>query len=243
MKYMNKRNNRIAELVQESDKFGTVYLVYEDGTDTTVTRSTLKRWWKALPEEEDQSVDPPVNTETEISQLAQELASEAAPSPIIKKSNKTENERNADLEAGQKLGGRGKPIDKKAKKTASKIDPELQAGMEELQSIILNWAADNKDEVFTSSANSSLQALKTGGRLYARFTVSKKLVTISIPEAVAELVQQDPSKRINHMFGCVYRFDRAVTKQDKDLIHLLLKTAREYRVTKNNQKILKKEEK
>lgn len=52
MKYQNIRNGKIAELTQVNDKFGTVDLLYEDGKQTTIQKSTLRRWWKEIPEEE-----------------------------------------------------------------------------------------------------------------------------------------------------------------------------------------------
>lgn len=63
MKYMNKKTGAIAELVQESEKFKTVLLVYEDGNDTQISMSTLKRWWKKLPEEETTEQEPDVANE------------------------------------------------------------------------------------------------------------------------------------------------------------------------------------
>lgn len=52
MKYTNKKTGAIAELVGENEKFKTVDLLKEDGTSTTISIATLKRWWKAIPEEE-----------------------------------------------------------------------------------------------------------------------------------------------------------------------------------------------
>ena len=66
MKYQNKSNGVIAELVQENTKFKTVDLIKENGTQTTISQSTFKRWWKAIPEEEqtieEQSTEEEVQT-------------------------------------------------------------------------------------------------------------------------------------------------------------------------------------
>ena len=50
MKYINKRNGKVATKDEASynDKTKTVIMVYEDGSNTTVSESTLKRWWKKL---------------------------------------------------------------------------------------------------------------------------------------------------------------------------------------------------
>lgn len=52
MKYENRKTGKIATLDQMNEKFKTVLLVFEDGTNTTISTSTLKRWWKEIPEEE-----------------------------------------------------------------------------------------------------------------------------------------------------------------------------------------------
>lgn len=59
MKYENKKNGKIATLESTNEKFKTVVLVFEDGTTTTISISTLKRWWKEIPEEETIEQDAP----------------------------------------------------------------------------------------------------------------------------------------------------------------------------------------
>ena len=70
MKYVNRQNGIKAELIQESEKFKTVLLKLEDGTEKQITTATLKRWWKVLPEEEvvketPVQVEEPQEVETE----------------------------------------------------------------------------------------------------------------------------------------------------------------------------------
>lgn len=49
--FKNSRNGKIAELTQVNEKYGTVDLLLEDGSQTTIQKSTLRRWWKEIPEE------------------------------------------------------------------------------------------------------------------------------------------------------------------------------------------------
>lgn len=55
-KYQSKKNPEIiATLESVEEKYGTVILVYETGSDAgksiSITQSTFKRWWKLLTEE------------------------------------------------------------------------------------------------------------------------------------------------------------------------------------------------
>lgn len=56
-RYRNTKNGRVAVVVQEDLKCKTVLLQYEDdGKETQVATSTLKRWWEEL-DEDDEEVD------------------------------------------------------------------------------------------------------------------------------------------------------------------------------------------
>lgn len=53
MRYQNKRNGKVAEVVKKDEKFMTVLLKYvDDGTSTCISNSTFKRWWKKFDEDE-----------------------------------------------------------------------------------------------------------------------------------------------------------------------------------------------
>lgn len=65
MKYENKKNNRVAMVVETDDKAKTTMLQYEDdNTTTVVSNSTLKRWWKAL--KDDEVVEPLIDLDNPI---------------------------------------------------------------------------------------------------------------------------------------------------------------------------------
>lgn len=86
MKYLNKRNGKVAELIQENEKFKTVLIKYEDDKESTVTISTLKRWWKPLSEEEVEKEE--VSSDgTHYVQVMEEII-EGAKNKVTKKSSK-----------------------------------------------------------------------------------------------------------------------------------------------------------
>lgn len=51
MKYQNKKNGKVATLVEQNEKFKTVMLEFEDGSSQSITSSTFKRWWKKLDDD------------------------------------------------------------------------------------------------------------------------------------------------------------------------------------------------
>lgn len=57
-KYRNKKNGRIAVMLEEDKKYKTVLLQFEDNDEETqISTSTLKRWWEAVEEDEDEEYD------------------------------------------------------------------------------------------------------------------------------------------------------------------------------------------
>lgn len=56
-RYRNKKNGRVAVVVQEDPKYKTSLIQYEDdGSEQQVSNITLKRWWEEL-DDEDEEVD------------------------------------------------------------------------------------------------------------------------------------------------------------------------------------------
>ena len=60
MKYQNRKNGKVAELVSTNEKFKTVRLRYEDGTERDYNTSTLGKSFKKLAEEASVAVVQPV---------------------------------------------------------------------------------------------------------------------------------------------------------------------------------------
>ena len=51
MKYVHRENGKVASVISENHKYNTVTLELQDGSIRDMSISTLKRWWKKLPEE------------------------------------------------------------------------------------------------------------------------------------------------------------------------------------------------
>ncbi len=67
MMYQNKKNNRFATVIEENPKFNTVLLQFEDDKSTTsITTSTLKRWWKKI--EAPEVVEPVMDLDNPITE-------------------------------------------------------------------------------------------------------------------------------------------------------------------------------
>lgn len=98
MKYENRKNGSIGTIVEENEKSKTVILELEDGKTVSISTSTLKRWWKKLPEEE-------VYTE-EVQELAQEC-------PEI-----SQEELQEINEASEMFAGDGTPLEEVGKEIA-----------------------------------------------------------------------------------------------------------------------------
>ena len=108
MKYENRKNGSIGTLVEENEKSKTVILELEDGKTVSISTSTLKRWWKKLPEEE-------VYTEA-----VQELAMEC---PEISQEELQEINEASEMFAGDgtPLTEVGKEIAEQAKQKSKKV--------------------------------------------------------------------------------------------------------------------------
>jgi len=55
-KYMNKKNNKVMEIIKEDEKRGTMIIQFEDGTNSSITTGTFKRWYKKVGEQVEQAV-------------------------------------------------------------------------------------------------------------------------------------------------------------------------------------------
>lgn len=107
MKYTNKKTGVIAELVRENEKFKTVDLLKEDGTSTTISISTLKRWWKAIPEEE-----------TTKQESVKYVEASQAITEELNKNNSKSLKQMVDEQADEELCGDGTPLAQVGKEIA-----------------------------------------------------------------------------------------------------------------------------
>ena len=80
MKYTNKRNGKVVELVELNEKYKTVMLQEEGEKPFTVTTSTFKRWYKKL--EEGQEVPESLTDEQVEAQLLEQAQAVVDAEPL-----------------------------------------------------------------------------------------------------------------------------------------------------------------
>lgn len=80
MKYVNKRNGKVVELIEHNEKYKTVMLQEEGQKPFTVTTSTFKRWYKKL--EEGQEVPEPLTDEQVEAQLLEQAQAVVEAEPL-----------------------------------------------------------------------------------------------------------------------------------------------------------------
>ena len=93
MKYENKRNGKVAEIVKQDKEKGTILLQFTDGSSTMVTEGTFKRWYKAVEQEVVETAEPePVATvepEVVVEETTEpEVVTEVQEEPVVKKEKK-----------------------------------------------------------------------------------------------------------------------------------------------------------
>lgn len=224
MKYQNKKNLRYATLIEENTKFNTVTMQYEDdGSNTSITTSTLKRWWKKVEEES------PVK-ENNVEEIQEEVAGDGTPL----------------AEVGKEIAAQAKEKAKKStqvkeKKTRRLKEPEAYA-IEAMEFVFNTVEKKFHDKIFVPAKDIKMRTFKTGGHMYCKFNYSNSSITVAVRGKSLPDKFTIPDKTVNHMFDSVYQFKSALTDKDKKLITDILSNARDYRISKNN-KNKKKEEK
>ena len=123
MKYENRRNGSIGTIVEENEKSKTVILKLEDGKTVSISTSTLKRWWKKLPEEE-------VYTEA-VQELAQECPeiSQEELEKINEASEMFAGDGTPLEEVGKEIAEQAKQKSKKARKKRDVLPMEERYGL------------------------------------------------------------------------------------------------------------------
>lgn len=61
MKYYNTRNKKVMEILKQDEKKGTMLIKFEDGTSTSITTGTFKRWYRQVEDNVATEIETPVN--------------------------------------------------------------------------------------------------------------------------------------------------------------------------------------
>lgn len=217
MMYQNKRNNRIAVVIEENQKFNTILLQFTDDNSTTsITTSTLKRWWRKI--EAPEAVEPVIEEDevagdgTSYKEVMQEIIQDEE---VANSKEKSKGKAKAD------------------KKERRRREPEAYAV--EAVEYVYNVVKSFGDEIFVPAKDIKMRSFKVGGHIYCKFNYSNTSITVavrgvSIPENFTA-----PKKTVNHLFDSLYQFTSALTDTDRQLIADILRNARDYRISKNNK--------
>lgn len=121
MKYFNKRNEKVATRDEASynPKTKTYIMVYEDGSNTTVSESTLKRWWKKLDSPE--TVEPLIDLDNPVTEEEAQAAGMLSGDEAVEAAVVDPDDVAGD---GTPLAEVGKEIFEQAKKKAEKAKAE-----------------------------------------------------------------------------------------------------------------------
>lgn len=140
MRYENKKNGKVMTILKQDDKKGTMLIQFEDGTSTSITTGTFKRWYKKVEE-------PEVGDVTEVMRQKQELGIECPPIDHVEI---------VDAGDGTPLNEVGKEIAEQAEQKATsskKKAPKVPVDKEKAKSLVLDRrnklvnALDNLDGI------------------------------------------------------------------------------------------------
>lgn len=265
MKYQHKENRILATLVSENEKFKTVDLELSDGTMKQITTSTLKRWWKAIPEEE--TTEQETKTSNDISNdiaadfEAQEKEEEEtekeepkmvpmpgtegewgkehyAPEEESTPEQQTAEEQEEPV-AEQKVKGKKKR--NRVKKSSA--NPEL------VDSIAKFLDEQNEELGGTTYIRPTQQnrvhfKLKEGGAVYMYYICQKSSVSLRMK---SKLLDEEMISRCGNikgsLFDCTFKIDNLDEDTKQFIIDVVKMSNEKYKKTLNNTKKTEKEEK
>lgn len=225
MMYQNKRNNRIAVIIEENSKFNTVLLQFEDDNSTTsITTSTLKRWWRKI--EAPEVVEPAIDLDNPVAEEEDEVAGDGTPYKEVMQEI-LQDEKIA--KSKEKSKGKAK-ADKKERR---RREPEAYAieAVEYVYDVVKSFG----DEIFVPATDIKMRSFKVGGHIYCKFNYSNSSITVAVRGLSIPKKFTSPDKVVNHLFDSQYQFTSALTDTDKQLIADILRNARDYRISKNNK--------
>lgn len=223
------RNEQTAELISIIEE--QVTLKMQDGQEKTMSKGTLKRWWKeleeaaeAVPQDDTIIPEPPrVVTQLKLSPDSEmmEIGIDNPPEePEIEIDSQPE-------EPTVKAKAVIKP--KSTKSKASKKDsPDADPGLVEF---IEGLATDAHTEIYAATSQ-NFKSLKVDGKMYMAFTFSKKGVTLWMRSKAIDGITE--YKHSNHMFDARVHFD-SLTGDDKELITKLMRASLQYQISKTNK--------
>lgn len=239
-RYRNKKNGRVAVVVQEDQKYKTSLIQYEDdGSEQQVSNSTLKRWWEQLDdddEEMDEVVDDQDDDEEYIDDDDEEYEDDEDGEEDTVEDDDEEEEAEEEVveeePAPRKSRGKKdtvKPANEVKKAVKKKAEPNPK--VMEMLDYVISVVKEQGGEIYTPASQSGTRAFKVGGHMYARLLTTRSAVTVTCRAVVTDDIAE-PTKKINHMFANLYTYE-SMNATDKKLVKKLLQASLKYQEEKN----------
>lgn len=179
MKYQHRENGKVLTVVEFNEKTKVYLVKFEDGKETNLTSSTLKRWYLPVTEEASKEASKPKKT----SKTEKEESKPIEKKTTNKKGNKAKkdlvpmpgSEKLSDLKEeysgdGTPLAEVGKEIAKQAKEKAAKAQKKVAKNPKKVDSSILQVKE-------VCEANNLEYSISSSGR-YARLLYNGKSAAI-----------------------------------------------------------------
>lgn len=191
MKYENKRNGKVATVIEINEKFHTVMLEYNDGTTQNITSSTFKRWWKEVKEEvteEDKYIEKVMEAKKEAGVEVMDLDPQDV--VIVSETEKEEVDSTVSKKAVEN-------------KHTSHIDPGIR---ESLYAELLDVFKKNSHVTRINPWIAYSVAIEVDGKSFAAIRVTKKgLLSIYVKKNTAESLNMEYSTVNNYYLPAVIK--------------------------------------
>lgn len=225
MMYVNKRNGKVARLVERDEVRKTCMLEFEDGKSTTVASTTFKRWYKAIEEQEE--VEPLIDLgnpipDEEAEGIGMVGGDEALEQAVIEPTEEViTDDTRADgriyAEIGKEIAEEAKQKAKDAKQKVSKkvAKKDMTTFMD-----LVTKKLESLRLTMTFNPNSPKEVtVKTDGRSAAIVRVAKDKCVVTMPDRYApksyrpdrirnctmanayDISYQDLDKKFNELFS------------------------------------------
>lgn len=228
MKYENRKNNRVATVVETDDRAKTTMLQFEDdNTTTVVSNSTLKRWWKPLKDSEEDTMATEEAVQEQGVLPENEVAGDGTPLADVGK------------EIAEQAKEKGKK--EKRKKERKPKTPVFDSG--ELIQYIKEYTTGKGCTMVTrhkkDGSDMNKVAFKVGGHMLGTLTFSRSNVSVNVRPNV---FSEEPTKKVDSLFGARYIFKEDTT-ETRELCVSIIDAAYDNQVEKNNTTKTKKTKK
>ena len=193
IKYENKRNGQIIEVVSEVDAKTKTVLIrnVETGKEQNVTTATIKRWYKKLEDQEPAE--------------AQEMTEDA---PVA-----------ADQEPAGEAPAEEVKTEKKERKPRQK--KEMTEDAKALHEYVLKTCEDLGGIVFVPAKDMKFRGLKAGKHMFVKYSWGNGAIVLQV-RAVA-LGLSEPKHPCNHTFNDKYKFTEDTPEARAEIFDIMKK--------------------